>query len=93
MDIDKLASDIEKIVSKEYISTNLFERIKSSMDVFPYEAERENLPYLVVMPANKDEISRILIYANEHDIPVYIRGSGTSFTGASARDCHYDKKA
>jgi len=83
LDIDKLASDIEKIVSKEYISTNLFERIKSSMDVFPYEAERENLPYLVVMPANKDEISRILIYANEHDIPVYIRGSGTSFTGAS----------
>lgn len=81
--LQRIANDLERIVSKEYISTSIFDRINSSIDPLPYEASRESLPYVVVMPSGAEEISEILRYANTIDIPVYIRGSGTSFTGAS----------
>lgn len=79
----KMADDLAMIVSKKYVSTHIFEKIKSSIDTFPYEAEEKNLPYAIVMPKSKNEISEILRYANRIEVPVFIRGSGTSFTGAS----------
>jgi len=82
-EVAKLADELAMIVPKKYVSTHIFERIKSSIDTFPYEAERENLPYAIVMPKSKNEISEILKYANRIEVPVFIRGSGTSFTGAS----------
>jgi glycolate oxidase len=82
-DIDKLITEMERIVTAKYVSTSIFERIKSSLDTFPYEAERDRLPYAVVMPGSKEEISEILKYANKVQVPVFVRGSGTSFTGAS----------
>lgn len=82
-EVDKLVEELSLIVPKKYISSHLFERIKSSIDTFPYEAERENLPYAIVIPKSKNEISEILKFANRTKIPVFIRGSGTSFTGAS----------
>lgn len=83
VDIDALVQEMERIVSSEYVSTCLFEKIKNAVDIFPYEVEREKLPYVVVMPKNKEEISEIMRYANEHEIPVYVRGSGTSLHGAA----------
>jgi glycolate oxidase len=80
---DPIAKTLAKIVSEKYVLTHIFERIKSSIDTFPYEAEQENLPLAIVMPKSKDEISEILKYANQINVPVFIRGSGTSFTGAS----------
>ena len=82
-DVGRVVADLGKIVSEKYVSTTLFERIKSSLDTFPYEAERETLPYAVVMPESKGEIREIVTYANSTKIPIFVRGSGTSFTGAS----------
>jgi glycolate oxidase len=82
-EVAKLADELAMIVPKKYVVTHIFERIKSSIDTFPYEAERENLPYAIVMPKSKNEVSEILKYANRKEVPVFIRGSGTSFTGAS----------
>ena len=82
-DIDKIAEELRTIVPGKYVLTHIFERIKSSIDTFPYEAEKENLPYAIVMPESKYEVSEILKYANRSEIPVFVRGSGTSFTGAS----------
>ncbi len=81
--IDRIVKELAKIVPEKYILTHIFERIKSSIDTFPYEAERRNLPYAIVMPKTKEEVSEILKYANRIRVPVFIRGSGTSFTGAS----------
>jgi len=81
--LEKISKELGKIVSERYVSTDLFERIKSSLDTFPYDAERDKLPYAVVIPKSKYEISEILKLANAMRVPIFVRGSGTSFTGAS----------
>ena len=83
IDQQQLVTALQDIVGSEYLSISVFERIKSSLDIFPYEKERESLPLAVVMPKDKNEIAAIINHANEKEIPVYIRGSGTSFTGAA----------
>ena len=83
IDQQQLVTILEEIVGSEYLSTSIFERIKSSLDIFPYEKKREELPLAVVMPKDKEEVSAIVDYANQNKIPIYVRGSGTSFTGAA----------
>lgn len=41
------------------------------------------LPDLVLSPANKEEISNIMKYCNDNNIPVYPRGSGTNLSGGT----------
>jgi glycolate oxidase len=38
-------------------------------------------PELVVRPATTDQVSRLLRFANEHRIPVTVRGAGTGLSG------------
>jgi FAD/FMN-containing dehydrogenase len=80
---DTLIEDMERIVGRKYVSAHIFERIKNSLDTFPYEAERDALPYVVVMPGTREEIGEIMRYANRSKVSVFVRGSGTSFTGAA----------
>ena len=86
---NKVYEKIKDIVGEKNISENFFERINNSIDAFPYEfdLEKDALPYVVVKPGSVREISAIFKFANQEDIPVYPRGSGTSFTG-SARPPH-----
>jgi len=78
-----LIASLTAIVGSDYLSTSVFERMKSSLDIFPYEKKREELPLVVVLPGNREEVAGIVSYANQEKIPVYVRGSGTSFTGAA----------
>jgi len=80
---DTLIEDMERMVGRKYVSAHIFERIKNSLDTFPYEAERDALPYVVVMPGTREEIGEIMRYANRSKVSVFVRGSGTSFTGAA----------
>ena len=80
--LDRVIQALESIVSKEYISTNLFERIKNTLDVFPYELEKGQVCHAVVMPGSKNETSEIMKYCNSISMPVFIRGSGTHLGGA-----------
>lgn len=82
-EIDKIGKELRKILPEKYVVTHIFERIKSSLDAFPFEVDRENLPYAVVMPKSREDVSEILKYANREKIPIFIRGSGTSLAGAS----------
>lgn len=79
----QLVTTLEGIVGSKYLSVSIFERIKSSLDIFPYEKKRGSLPLAVAMPKDKNEIAAIVKYANREQIPIYVRGSGTSFTGAA----------
>ena len=83
IDQQQLIGVLEGIVGSNYLSISIFERIKSSLDIFPYEKKREALPLAVVMPKDRDEIAAIVQYADRNKIPIYVRGSGTSFTGAA----------
>jgi glycolate oxidase len=83
LDLTKMIHALEEIVSKEYVSTNLFERIKNTVDIIAYEIERAQVCHAVVMPKTKEEIAEIIRYANRVSVPVFIRGSGTHLAGNS----------
>ena len=79
--LNEVIRGLEEIVSKEYISTSLFERIKNTVDIFPYEIERGQVCHAVVMPGSKEEIRDIVRYANRVKVPLFVRGSGTHLGG------------
>ena len=83
MDIDvaKLRKDLVKIVGKEQVFTDKPTAVVYAKDVMPWDVEDHNIPYAVVRPADSQEVSKILKYANEKLIPVHIHGSGTSLVG------------
>ena len=82
----EIVSFLEGIVGPEYVTTSMFEKIKQSLDAYPYHADKDNLPIAVVLPKTSQDISEILKYANKEKIPVYVRGSGTQLIGASRPD-------
>ena len=72
---------LQAIVGKEHVFespedliTYAFDASAPSMDV---------APLVVVRPGNRDEISAILKFANNHAIPIVPRGSGTGLAGAT----------
>jgi len=75
---EQLTQDLKNIVGEDHVHTDLFERINYADTELPYDVEREDLPDCVVQPANAQEISETMKYANKHNIPVTTYGSGTS---------------
>ena len=43
----------------------------------------ESLPEVLIYPLSTEEVSKVMRYAYEHDIPVVARGSGTDLVGAA----------
>jgi glycolate oxidase len=86
MDLAKKIYDkMVSIVGGNYVTDDFFERINNIVDAFPYNLDlnQEKMPYVVVRPENEGEISEIIKFTNEENIPVYPRVSGTTFTGAA----------
>jgi glycolate oxidase len=88
VDIKNLSADLGRIVSPKYVSTSIFERIKTTIDPMPYEITKDQTPYVVVVPGNKAEVSEIVKYANKRKIPIFVRGSGTHLGGGSRPHTH-----
>lgn len=72
------SGDLKDIVGEEYVATNIFTRMSYAAGALPYDLTKEDLPDVVVQPANAEEISRVLRYANQNRVPVTVHGSGTS---------------
>lgn len=81
--IEKMVSYFKDLLGERYVSTNTFERIKNTIDPFPYRTTKEVLPYVITLPETKEQVSQILKYANTEKIPVFVRGSGTQLAGSS----------
>lgn len=79
--IKKLQKALAAQVGPENILTDEPSMLVYARDVMPYKVDDEHMPYAVVRPANSQEISGVLKYANEHKIPVHVHGSGTSLVG------------
>lgn len=75
----KIIEKIENIVGKQFADFSMEERICYSYD----GSARKMLPEIVVKPRTKEEISQILILANDEEIAVIPRGAGTGLTGGS----------
>lgn len=65
------------IVGEDYVFDDLLERINYADTLLPYDVEKDFLPDVVVQPRNAQEVSKILKYATEYNIPVTTFGSGT----------------
>ena len=86
--VEKVANQLKGIVSEEFVSTTLFERIVSAEDTYPYELREREIPYAVVKPGSREEISEILKYANVEKIPVFVRGSASQLAGSTRPHTH-----
>lgn len=75
---------MEEISGKENVSTDEFDRLKYSTGKTVEEALKlrkrqiDKITDLVVHPRKKEEVSAIVNYCNEQEIPVYIFGGGSS---------------
>ena len=74
---DRLVQKFKDIVGGEYVLTSDMERTLYSYDAYLVPS----LPDLVVVPANTDEVSRVVGLAHESGLAVTSRGAGTSLTG------------
>jgi glycolate oxidase subunit GlcD len=70
--------DLIEIVGEKNVKTDRIERLCYSRDM----SVHEGIPDAIVFARTTEEISKILKFANDHDIKVIPRGSGTSTTGA-----------
>jgi glycolate oxidase len=75
---EQLAKDLRDVVGEAFVQTTLFERINYADTSLPYDVEKEDLPDVIVHPADAQEVSQVLKYANRHKIPVTTYGSGTA---------------
>ena len=70
--------DLIEIVGEKNVKTDRIERLCYSRDM----SVHEGIPDAIVFAKTTEEVSKILKLANDHDIKVIPRGSGTSTTGA-----------
>ena len=71
---------LEKIVSKDYISNDIYVRHAYSRNV---DIALQGVPDIVIRPKDAKEISEILKVANEENIPLIPRGGGDCEFGGS----------
>ena len=79
---DTYVSDLKKILKNS-------ENVLSHQDeIRPYETDAltayREMPMVVVLPENVEEVSKILKYCNENKIKVVPRGAGTGLSGFTA---------
>jgi glycolate oxidase subunit GlcD len=82
---EKIYKDIKKIVNEEniaYADEDLFVySYDAYSDPFLDEEITSSRAYVVVRVENKEQISKIIKYANENRIPVIPRGAGSGMSG------------
>lgn len=75
----KYIATLEQIVGSEHVSCE-----KADLICYSYDAtQKQFLPDVVVHPGSSEEISQIMLFANNSGIPIFPRGAGSGFTGGS----------
>ena len=72
------AKELGRVVGANNVSTDPLDRLAYGRDMSVHEGS----PDIIVLPGSTQEVSKVLSYANAHEIPVTPRGAGTSVTGA-----------
>jgi FAD/FMN-containing dehydrogenase len=75
VDVAKVTHLLREVISPERVSDRDFDIIPYSRDLSPAS---QKFPTHVVLPETREEIQKILKIANQENVPVYIRGGGTS---------------
>ena len=75
----KHIESLKDLVGEENIFSD-----KAHMIAYSYDATRTRFePDAVVFPRNEEDVSRILVYCNHHQIVITPRGAGSGFTGGA----------
>ena len=59
-------------------------------DLLVYEQDGSSdaaLPNCVVLPESTQQVSEVMLYAKNHDIPIIARGAGTGLSGGAVTEC------
>ncbi len=75
----KHIDQLRRIIGKENVLTTVEELVAYSYDATNWS----HMPEVVVFPTDTEQISGILQFANENEIPVTPRGGGTNVSGGS----------
>lgn len=78
-----LVSDLQNLIGNKNVSGNIFDRVAYAQDAIAPDLPVQKIPVAVAKPVSVEGVSKVLQYANEHKIPVYVHGSGTSFKGSA----------
>ena len=76
----------KKLLGDEFVRDDDYSRLSVSYGKTMFDLLRlrkkiiENIPDVVLYPNSKEEIENIVAYCNEHLIPVYVYGGGSSVT-------------
>jgi len=76
----RIKSELEKFVGKEHVSDNLNDRTKYSRD---FSLLPPGMPEAVVWPASSEEVSKVVKWCNENQIPVVPVSSKVHFYGCT----------
>ena len=77
---ERLMAELESIVGSENASTRVEDLLCGSYEATPLIDYR---PDVVIAPKTAEQVSKVLLLANRHRIPVTPRGAGTSLAGNS----------
>jgi len=77
---ESIINKFRQIVGKQSVLTDYEDRYAYAYDATAL-GDKLYLPDMVILPENKEQISEILKTANENDIPVTARASGTNLVG------------
>lgn len=78
-----LAKDMINIVGSEKVLYSELDRYSYTYDSSFISQQNNYTPDVVVLPTSTEEVSRIMKYAHENEIPVTPRGAGSGQTGGS----------
>ena len=74
-----LETELINVVGREAVLSDPQELLVYECDAFTLE---KKLPQLVVLPADADQVLRVVQICKEHKVPIIPRGAGTSLSGS-----------
>lgn len=83
---EKHLAFLRELFGENRLSTRVYDRLSVAYGKTMYDIYRlreniiENIPDAVVYPMEKEEIEKLVPYCQEHKIPLYVYGGGSSVT-------------
>jgi glycolate oxidase len=80
MSLDTLKKITEEVVGKDWVFHDPVDRYPYGRDIVTDGLKRytEQPPELVILPESTEQIQKIVVLANEHQVPLYIIGTGST---------------
>ena len=80
MSVEKFKEKVTEVVGSQWVFDDPVDRYPYARDIVTDGLKRytEILPEFVVFPGSTEEIQKIVVCANEHKVPLYIIGAGST---------------